>query len=370
MKILVTGAKGFIGKNLIAELRNRNFQDIFEYDLDTKEELLDTYCRNAEFVFHLAGVNRPKIQSEFMQGNLGFTSVVLDAMKRNENTCPIMLASSIQAALNNPYGVSKKAGEDILFNYAKETGAKVFVYRFHNVFGKWSKPDYNSVVATFCNNIATGLPIQINDPDTLMNMIYIDDVVNELIKSLEGKGNIREDGYCYVEPIYTARVGEIAKIIQTFKTMREELSIPDMSNNFVKKLYSTYLTYLPADKLSYPLKMNIDKRGSFTEIIRTSDCGQISVNISKPGIIKGNHWHNSKNEKFIVVSGNATIKLRKLGSDEIIVYQVSGANLEVVDIPPGYTHNIRNKGDTDLVTIIWTNEAFNPAHPDTYDLEV
>lgn len=370
MKILVTGAKGFIGKNLIAELHNRNYQDILEYDLDTKEELLDAYCRNAEFVFHLAGVNRPKIQSEFMQGNLGFTSAVLDAMKSNGNTCPIMFASSIQAALNNPYGVSKKAGEDLLFNYAKETGAKVLVYRFQNVFGKWSRPDYNSVVATFCNNIANGLPIQINDPDVLMNMIYIDDVVFELIKSLEGKGNIREDGYCYVKPVYTARVGEIAKIIQTFLTMREELSIPDMSNNFVKKLYSTYLSFLPFDKLCYPLKMNIDKRGSFTEIIRTSDCGQISVNISKPGIIKGNHWHNTKNEKFIVVSGNALINLRKIGSEEIITYHVSGDKLEVVDIPPGFTHNITNEGDKDLVTVIWSNEVFNPALPDTYDLEV
>ncbi|MHC1717136.1 MAG: capsular polysaccharide biosynthesis protein CapF [Acidaminococcaceae bacterium] len=370
MKILVTGAKGFIGKNLISELRNRNYQDILEYDLDIKEELLDTYCSNAEFVFHLAGVNRPNMQSEFMQGNQGFTSVVLDALKRNGNNCPIMFASSIQAALNNPYGISKKAGEDLLFKYAKETGSKVFVYRFQNVFGKWSRPDYNSVVATFCNNIASGLPIQINTPDTLMNMIYIDDVVDEIINAMEGKGNIREDGYCYVEPVYAARVGDIARIIQTFKTMRNELSIPDMSNNFVKKLYSTYLSFLPVDKLSYPLKMNIDKRGSFTEIIRTSDCGQISVNISKPGIIKGNHWHKTKNEKFIIVAGNATINLRKLGSEEIITYYVSGEKLEVVDIPPGFTHNIANEGATDLVTIIWSNEAFNPTHPDTYYLEV
>lgn len=370
MKILVTGAKGFIGKNLIAELRNRCYLDIYEYDLDSKEEVLDIYCREAQFVFHLAGINRPKEASEFMKGNHGFTSLLLEKMKQNNNTCPILFASSIQAALNNPYGESKKAGEELFLNYTKETGADVFIYRLQNVFGKWCKPNYNSVVATFCSHIANGLPIQINNPDTSLTLIYIDDVVNEFINVIEGKPKILDDKYCYIEPFYVAKLGEIAKIIQSFKCAREKLSIPDMGNNFIKKLYSTYLTYLPVSMLAYPLKMNIDKRGSFTEIIRTSDQGQISVNIIKPGIIKGNHWHNTKNEKFIVVGGKAVIKLRKVGDEDVSVYDVSGEKIEVVDIPPGYTHNINNVGTEDLVTIIWCNEEFNPAAPDTYDLEV
>ena len=370
MKILVTGAKGFIGKNLIAELRNRNYQDILEYDIDTKEELIDTYCREADFVFHLAGVNRPKEQNEFMEGNFGFTSALLDALKCNNNKCPIMLSSSTQAALKNPYGESKKAGEELLFNYSKETNAEVLVYRFPNVFGKWCRPNYNSAIATFCHNIAQDLPIQVNNPEVILNLVYIDDVVNELINALEGKANKKDDGYSYVETVHTVKLGEIANLINSFRASREERSIPDMSNPFVKKLYSTYLSYLPIDKFSYPLKMNVDNRGSFTEIIRTPDRGQVSVNISKPGITKGNHWHNTKNEKFVVVSGKALIQFRKVDSDEVIDYHVSGEKIEVVDIPIGYTHNIINEGDTDLVTIMWVNELFDPEKPDTYYLEV
>lgn len=370
MKILVTGAKGFIGKNLIAELRNRNYQDILEYDIDTKEEFIDTYCREADFVFHLAGVNRPKEQNEFMEGNFGFTSVLLDALKHNNNKCPIMLSSSTQAALNNPYGESKKAGEELLFNYSQETGAKVFVYRFPNVFGKWCRPNYNSAIATFCHNITHDLPIQVNDPEVVLDLVYIDDVVNELINALEGKANKKDDGYSYVETVHTVKLGEVANLINSFSASRDNRSIPDMSNPFEKKLYSTYLSYLPIDKFSYPLKMNVDNRGSFTEIIRTPDRGQVSVNISKPGITKGNHWHNTKNEKFVVVSGKALIQFRKVDSDEVIDYHVSGDKIEVVDIPVGYTHNIINEGDTDLVTIMWVNEAFDPEKPDTYYLEV
>lgn len=370
MKILVTGAKGFIGKNIIAELRNRHYEDIMEFDIDTKEELLDKYCQQADFVFHLAGVNRPQEQSEFMQGNFGFTSTLLDTLKKHHNNCPVMLSSSIQAEQNNPYGESKKAGEELLFEYGKEVGAEVLIYRFPNVFGKWCRPNYNSVIATFCNNVANGLPIQVNDQEVELKLVYIGDVVNELVNVLEGKANIHEDGYRYVEPVHTLKLGEVASLIQSFKSSREERSIPDMSNSFVKKLYSTYLSYLPVDQFSYPLKMNVDNRGSFTEIIRTPDRGQVSVNISKPGITKGNHWHNTKNEKFFVVSGKALIQFRKVGSGEVIDYHVSGDKIEAVDIPVGYTHNIINEGDTDLVTIMWVNEVFDPEKPDTYYLEV
>lgn len=370
MKILVTGAKGFIGKNLVTELRNRHYDDIIEFDADTKEELLDSYCKEADFVFHLAGVNRPKEQSEFMQGNFGFTSILLDTLKKQHNSCPVMLSSSIQAVQQNPYGESKKAGEDLMFEYGKDTGANVLIYRFPNVFGKWCKPNYNSVVATFCHNIAHNLPIQVNNPDIVMNLVYIDDLVNELINAVEGKENSNADGFCYVPVTYTTKLGMIAELIESFRASRQERNIPDMSDLFVKKLYSTYLSYLPIDKFSYPLKMNIDDRGSFTEIIRTQDRGQVSVNISKPGITKGNHWHNTKNEKFVVVSGKGLIQFRKVGTNEIIKYHVSGEKIEVVDIPVGYTHNIINEGNTDLVTIMWVNEVFNPEKPDTYYLEV
>jgi len=369
MKILVTGAKGFIGRNLIVELKNRKYNDIFEYDLETDPALLDEFCKKADFVFHLAGVNRPKDESEFMEGNFGFTSKLLDTLKKYKNTCPVMLSSSIQAKLDNPYGRSKKAGEDLLFNYSKDTGAKVLVYRFPNVFGKWCRPNYNSAIATFCYNIARDLPIKVNDPSVVMNLVYIDDLVNELINALEGKEN-RKDLFCEVPVVYTVTLGEIVELIYSFRKSREERSVPDLSNEFVKKLYSTYLSYLPEDQFIYDLKMNMDNRGSFTEFIRTCDRGQVSVNISKPGIIKGNHWHHTKAEKFLVVSGKGVIRLRKIDSNEIIEYYVSGDKLQVVDIPPGYTHNIENLGDTDMVTIMWANEPFDPVKPDTYYLEV
>ncbi|MEG6612844.1 capsular polysaccharide biosynthesis protein CapF [Pseudoclostridium thermosuccinogenes] len=369
MKILVTGAKGFIGKNLVAELKNRKYMDVFEYDKDTDPSLLDEYCRKADFVFHLAGVNRPKEQSEFMEGNFGFTSILLDTLKKYHNNCPVMISSSIQAELNNPYGKSKKAGEDLLFEYGKETGTKVLVYRFPNVFGKWCRPNYNSAVATFCYNISHNLPITINDPNVVMRLVYIDDVVDELINALNGKEN-RVGNFCEVPIVHTIKLGEIADLLYSFKKSREERSIPDMSDAFTKKLYSTYLSYLPEDQFSYELKMNVDNRGSFTEFIKTPERGQVSVNISKPGITKGNHWHHTKNEKFLVVSGKGVIRFRKVDSDEIIEYYVSGDKLEVVDIPPGYTHNIENLGDTDMVTIMWANECFDPEKPDTYYLEV
>ncbi len=369
MKILVTGAKGFIGKNLIAELRNRNYTEIFEYDRDTDPSLLDEYCKEADFVFHLAGVNRPKEQSEFMEGNFGFTSDLLNTLKNNNNTCPVMISSSIQAELDNPYGESKKAGEELLFSYGEETGAKVLVYRFPNVIGKWCRPNYNSAVATFCHNIAHDLPIQVNDPSVVMNLVYIDDVVNELISALEGNEN-KVDSFCEVPVAHTISLGEIVDLIYLFKKSREDRSVPNMSDAFTKKLYSTYLSYLPEDKFSYDLKMNVDQRGSFTEFIRTPDRGQVSVNISKPGITKGNHWHHTKNEKFLVVSGKGVIRFRKIDSDEVIEYFVSGDKMEVVDIPTGYTHNIENLGNTDMVTIMWVNESFDPEKPDTYYLEV
>lgn len=369
MKILITGAKGFIGKNLIAELRNQKYTDLFEYDLDTELSLLGTYCKEADFVFHLAGVNRPKEQSEFMAGNFDFTSTLLDTLKEYNNTCPVMISSSSQAAFENPYGKSKKAGEDLLFDYGKETGAKILVYRFPNVFGKWCRPNYNSAVATFCNNIVRDLPIKVNDPNVMMSLIYIDDVIEELIKALNGK-ETREGEFCTVPVVHTIKLGEIVELIYLFKNSRKELSIPNMDDDFTKKLYATYLSYLPEDQFSYPLKMNIDNRGSFTEIIRTPERGQVSVNISKPGITKGNHWHHTKNEKFLVVSGTGVIRFRKMGSNEVIEYHVSGDKLEVVDIPTGYTHNIENLGNTDMVTIMWANECFNPEKPDTYFEEV
>lgn len=369
MKILVTGAKGFVGKNLIAELKNRKCKDILEYDKDTDPSLLDAYVKECDFVFHLAGVNRPQNQEEYMEGNFGFTSILLDLLRKHNNKASVMISSSIQASLDNPYGQSKKAGEDLMFSYSRETGAKVLVYRFPNVFGKWCKPNYNSAVATFCNNIAHDLPIQVNDPSVVMNLVYIDDVVKELINALNGKENINGN-FCEVPVSYTITLGEIADLIRSFKESRETLSVPNTANAFEKKLYSTYLSFLPTDKFSYPLKMNVDDRGSFTEIIRTIDRGQFSVNVAKPGVTKGNHWHHSKNEKFLVVSGKGLIRFRKIDEDEIIDYYVSGDKMEVVDIPTGYTHNIINVGDTDLVTFMWANEAFNSEKPDTYFLEV
>jgi UDP-2-acetamido-2,6-beta-L-arabino-hexul-4-ose reductase len=369
MKILVTGAKGFIGKNLIAELKNRQFSEIYEYSKETVPQLLEEYCKNADFVYHLAGVNRPRNESEFMDGNYGFTLHLLETLKKHNNTCPIIISSSTQATLDNTYGLSKKAGEDLLINYNREIGAKVLVYRFPNVFGKWCKPNYNSAIATFCHNVANDLPIKLNDPNVVMNLVYIDDVVEELINALNDSENTVGD-LCEVKPIHTIKLGDILDLIHSFKTSREERSIPDMSDAFTKKLYSTYLSYLPIDKFSYELKMNIDQRGSFTEFIKTPNQGQVSVNISKPGITKGNHWHHTKNEKFLVVSGNGVIRFRKMGSEEVIEYFVSGEKLEVVDIPTGYTHNIENLGETDMVTIMWANEFFDPEKPDTYYMEV
>lgn len=365
MKILVTGANGFIGKNLIAELKNRGFKDIYEVDIDTSVNDLDSYCKDCEFVFHLAGVNRPENPDEFMKGNFGFTSVLLDKLKFYDNKSSVLITSSIQAELDNPYGISKKAGEDLLFSYEKETGAKVFVYRLTNVFGKWSRPNYNSAVATFCNNIAAGLPIKVNDPSVVMKLIYIDDVVDEFINAMNGKANIVA-GFGLVPVEHVIELGKIAELIYSFKESRNNLTLPDLSNEFEKKLYSTYLSFLPTDDFAYSLCQKTDERGSFTEFLKTDDRGQVSVNVAKPGITKGNHWHHTKNEKFLVVSGEAIIAFRKVGETEVIEYRVSGKDLTVVDIPCGYTHNIKNVGDSDLVTVMWVNEVFNPDRPDTY----
>lgn len=379
MNILVTGAKGFIGKNLIATLHNiANGKDksfgidsdltVFEYDVDTDASLLDAYCKNADFVFNLAGVNRPQDPKEFMEGNFGFASTLLETLKKYNNNCPIMISSSIQAALNNPYGESKKAGENLMFAYGKETGAPVFVYRFPNVFGKWCRPNYNSAVATFCNNIANDLPITVNDPSVDMTLVYIDDVVAELIAALKGQANKKEDGYCYVPVEHKIKLGEIVDLIYSFAKQPQSLMLPEIpENSFAKKLYSTYLSYLPKEKVAFPLKMNVDARGSFTELIKTEKCGQVSVNISKPGITKGQHWHHTKWEFFIVVSGHGLIQQRKVNSDEVLNFEVSGEKIEAVHMLPGYTHNIINLSDTeDLVTVMWANESFNPNRPDTY----
>ena len=369
MKILVTGAKGFIGKNLIAELKTQTNHEIFEYDQDTEYSLLQQYCQDANFVFHLAGVNRPKEQAEFMSGNFGFTSELLDLLKQYQNNCPVMISSSIQAALDNPYGQSKKAGEELLFCYSEETGAKVLIYRFPNVFGKWSRPNYNSVVATFCHNIANDLEIQVNAPEAELTLCYIDDVLAECLLALEGTPTT-DGNYCVVPVVDTIQLGELANQIKSFRESRENRTVADMSNRLTKNLYSTYLSYLPEDQFSYPLKMNIDNRGSFTEFIRTPDRGQVSINISKAGITKGNHWHHSKNEKFLVVSGTGVIRFRKPDETKVIEYFVSGEKLEVVDIPVGYTHNIKNLGNDDMVTVMWVNESFDPNTPDTYFLNV
>ena len=380
MKVLVTGAYGFVGKNLCATLKNiadgkdKSYNidsdiTVFQYDLGTDKALLDTYCKECDFVFHLAGVNRPETEEEFMEGNFGFSSTLLDTLKKYNNTCPIMISSSIQAELDNPYGRSKKAGEDLMFAYGEETGAKVMVYRLPNLFGKWSRPNYNSVIATFCHNISRDMPITVNNRDVNMTLVYIDDLVNELISALKGEEN-REGAFCKVPVEHKITLGEIADLIYSFKESRETKAVPDMSDGFTKKLYATYLSFLPEDGFSYPLKMNIDNRGSFTEILRTADRGQFSVNISKPHITKGNHWHHTKNEKFLVVSGNGVIRFRKPDEEKVIEYFVSGEKLEVVDIPTGYTHNIENLGDTDMVTFMWCNECFDPNKPDTFFEEV
>ena len=378
MKILVTGAKGFVGRNLVAQLKNiqegkakcygdLTISAIYEYDIDSTLGELDVYCRDCDFVFNLAGVNRPQTQEEFMKGNFGFASTLLDNLKKYRNTCPVMISSSIQAALDNPYGESKRAGEQLMFQYAKETGANVLVYRFPNVFGKWCRPNYNSAVATFCNNIANDLPIQVNDPNVVMNLVYIDDVVDELIAALNGNEHCEGD-YCIVPVVHTITLGEIVDLLYKFKNQPNTQLIPEIPfNSFAKKLYSTYLSYLPKEKVSFPLKMNVDARGSFTELLRSEKCGQVSINISKPGITKGQHWHHTKWEFFIVVAGHGLIQERKIGSDEVIEFEVSGDKIEAIHMLPGYTHNIINLSDTeDLVTVMWANESFDPNKPDTY----
>ena len=369
MKILITGAEGFVGKNLISELRNQGFSDLLEYDINNNFGFLDDYTRDCQFVFHLAGVNRPENPEDFMKGNFGFTTELLDALKKHNNKAPVLISSSIQAALDNPYGQSKKAGEDLLFAYSKETNAPVFVYRLPNVFGKWCRPNYNSAIATFCNNIANNLPIKVNDPTVKMQLVYIDDVVAAFIRKLKNGSNNTEI-FEEVKPIHEIKLGEIVDLLDAFKHSRDNLLLPNMNDAFTKKLYSTYLSYLPTDKFSYPLKMNVDERGSFTEFIKTQERGQVSINISKPGITKGNHWHHTKNEKFLVVNGKGVIRFRKIDSTEVIEYFVSGEKLEIVDIPVGYTHNIENLGDSDMVTVMWVNEIFDKEKPDTFFLKV
>jgi len=369
MKILITGAKGFVGKNLVAQLRNSGFQDLYEYDVDSTISDLEIFTKDCDFVFHLAGVNRPQNPSEFMEGNFEFTSDLLNLLKKNSNKAPVLITSSIQAALDNPYGQSKKAGEDLLFNYGKENNVKVLVYRLPNVFGKWCRPNYNSAIATFCNNIANDIDITVNDPNVIMNVVYIDDVVEEFIRALNGS-ETKAEGFCKVPVTHSAKLGDIVDTIKSFKESRKNFGIVNVGDVLTSKLYSTYLSYLDRKDFSYPLKMNVDERGSFTEILKSNDRGQVSVNISKPKITKGNHWHNSKNEKFLVVKGEAIIRFRKIDETEIIEYEVSGEKLEVVDIPCGYTHNIENIGDGDLVTVMWCNEIYNPEKPDTYFLPV
>lgn len=395
MKVLVTGAKGFVGKNLCAQLKNikdgkaRCYGDltieaVYEYDIDSTAEELDTYCRDCDFVFNLAGVNRPKEQSEFMEGNFGFASTLLDTLKKHGNTCPVMLSSSIQATLagrfgTSEYGKSKKAGEELFFTYGQETGAKVLVYRFPNLYGKWCRPNYNSAVATFCHNIAHDLPIQVNDPNVELELLYIDDLVEEMIDALQGKEHHCEfDGvntvmqahgrYCAAPVTHHVKLGEIVDLLYQFADLPKTLMIPEIpADSFAKRLFSTYLSYLPKEKAIFDLNMNVDDRGSFTELVHTLNCGQVSINISKPGITKGQHWHHTKWEQFIVVSGHGLIQLRKEGTDEILNYEVSGDKIQSVIMLPGYTHNIINLSETEnLVTVMYCNEIFDKNRPDTY----
>ena len=395
MRILVTGAKGFVGRNLCAQLNNikegkaRCYGDlavdaVYEYDIDSTSEELDAWCKDCDFVFNLAGVNRPQDPKEFMDGNFGFATTLLDTLKRHKNNCPVMISSSIQATLAgrfgiSEYGKSKKAGEELMFEYGKETGAKVLVYRFPNLYGKWCRPNYNSAVATFCNNIANDLPITANDPSVEMELLYIDDLVEEMIRALKGQEHrcefdgvntvLTPDGrYCAVPITHHVKLGEIVDLLHRFAEMPETLMIPEIpADSFAKRLYSTYLSYLPKEKAIFDLKMNRDARGSFTELVHTLNCGQVSINISKPGITKGEHWHHTKWEQFIVVSGHGLIQLRKEGTDEVLSYEVSGDRIQSVIMLPGYTHNIVNLSDTeDLVTVMYCNEIFDPNRPDTY----
>lgn len=382
LRVLVTGAGGFAGRNLCAQLDNiregkaRYYGDlkiaeVMRFDIDTPPELLDEFCSRADFVFNLAGVNRPKDQKEFMEGNFGFASTLLDTLKRHGNTCPVMISSSTQAALDNPYGESKRAGEELMRRYSGETGAKVLIYRFPNLFGKWSRPNYNSAVATFCHNIARGLPITVNNPATLLNLVYIDDMVDEMIAALKGEEH-HEGEICTVPVVHPATLGEIVDLLHSFADQPSTLDMPEISEgSFAKKLYSTFLSFLPAEKVKFPLKMNVDERGSFTEIMHTLNSGQFSVNVSNPGITKGNHWHNTKWEFFIVVSGKGLIRMRRQDSGEILEFEVSGDKIEAVHMLPGYTHNIINLSEMEpLVTLMWANEKFDPSRPDTYFLPV
>lgn len=394
MKILVTGARGFVGRNLCAQLNNiklgkaRNYpvriDEVLEFDIDSSPAELDRYCREADFVFNLAGVNRPTDPGDFRKGNFGFASTLLDTLRRHGNRCPVMLSSSIQATLlgryaGHPYGESKRAGEELFFNYAEETGARVLVYRFPNLFGKWCRPNYNSAVATFCHNIARDLPIQVSDPAVELELLYIDDLVDEMILALQGREHrCRFDGakavadddgrYCHVPLTFRATLGEIVGLLRGFADLPRTLTVPEMpADGFTKRLFATYLSYLPAEKAVFDLKMNSDPRGSFTELVRTPQCGQVSVNISRPGITKGQHWHNTKWEQFIVVKGHGLIQMRREGSDEVIEYEVSGDRLQSVIMLPGYTHNIINLSDSDnLVTLMYCNEPFDPERPDTF----
>ena len=372
MKILVTGAAGFLGKNLIFNLRNKGYEDIFEYTLGSTDEDLKKYTSECDFVFHLAGVNRPKDPKEFEEGNAGLTKKILVSLKQNGNRAPVLLSSSIQAGLNNDYGRSKRAAEEAVFEYGREEDIPVYVYRFPNLFGKWSMPNYNPVIATFCHNIARGLPIRIDDREKVISLAYVDDVIDQFLRILKTGIRIPPGEFVTFPPnlIYERKLGFIADRIESFKRSRENLMIPDMGDEFEKKLYSTYLSFLPENDFLYPLKPNTDERGSFTEFIKTPERGQVSVNVSHPGITKGQHWHNSKNEKFLVVKGRAAINFRKIGSEEVITYHVSGEKPEVVDIPTGYTHNIVNEGDTDLITVMWANEIFDPDRPDTFREDV
>lgn len=397
MKVLVTGARGFVGKNLCAQLGNIKtgkakyysnlvIDEVYEYDIDSTPEQLDAWCKNCDFVFNLAGVNRPQDPKEFMEGNFGFATILLNTLKKHKNNCPVMISSSIQATLagrfgTSEYGKSKKAGEELMFQYGEETGAKVLVYRFPNLYGKWCRPNYNSAVATFCNNIANDLPITVNDPTVDMELLYIDDLVDEMICALKGEEHHCEfDGvetvftpegrYCAASITHHVKLGEIVELLYQFRDMPKTLMIPDIpADSFAKRLYSTYLSYLPKEKAIFDLKMNVDDRGSFTELVHTLNCGQVSINISKPGITKGEHWHHTKWEQFIVVSGHGLIQLRNENDPnaEILEYEVNGDKIQSVIMLPGYTHNIINLSDTqDLVTVMYCNEIFNPDRPDTF----
>lgn len=369
MKVLITGSKGFVGKNLVAELKNRDYNEIYSYDRKKSLKDLEEWTKECDFVFHLAGVNRPENEEDFILGNAGFTAQLVRLLEENNNPVPIMFASSIQAVQDNSYGKSKKKAEDYIFDYGERNDVPVFVYRFSNLYGKWSKPHYNSVIATFCHQIVHDLPIQISDPEKEITFQYIDDVVEELMRCLGGNPTT-DDNFHEVQERDTRSLGEVANLIQSFKESRQTLEVSDMSDRFTKNLYSTYLSFLPENDFSYKLKMHMDERGSFTEFFRSPDRGQVSVNVSKPGITKGEHWHHTKNEKFLVVNGEGMIRFRKIDTHQIIEYPVNGNTFEVVDIPPGYTHHIENKGETDLITIMWANEPFNPDTPDTYYEEV